>query len=121
MSAATLALVDRWATYYNDDVVRMVTDCYAPGCKVYPMGLGVIEGHAHLHKVEAAVLAQAPKRRMRIEHVHASGNVVCVEATLLDADRGADFALPFVAVLTVIDDRIVSDRTYADWSRWPGL
>jgi len=118
---ANLALVERWRDYYNDDVARMASECYAPDCTVYPMGIGAIEGRSALDRIEQIVLAKAPRRRMRIERCHAGGNVVCVEATLLDPDQGEDWSLPFVAVLTIHDGLIVTDRTYADWSRWPGL
>lgn len=118
---ALLALADRWRDLYNEDPARMVRDCYAPDCKVYPMGKGVIEGHAGLLHVEEVVLKQAPRRHMSVERRHVSDNIVCVEAVLRDPDRGADWALPFVAVLTVEDGRIAVDRSYADWSRWPGL
>jgi len=120
-TAQNLALAQRWMHYYNDDVTRMVNDCYAPDCKVYPMGMGCFEGQAALQKVEDAVLAKAPKRRFDIERAHASGDVVCVEAILRDADQGAEWSLPFIAVLTFRNGHIVTDRTYADWSRWPGL
>lgn len=118
---ANLALVERWRDYYNDDVARMASECYATDCTVYPMGVGAIEGQSALDQIERIVLAKAPRRRMRVERCHASGDVVCVEATLLDPDQGEDWVLPFVAVLTIRDGRIVTDRTYADWSRWPGL
>ncbi|MCC7121312.1 MAG: nuclear transport factor 2 family protein [Gammaproteobacteria bacterium] len=123
MSQATdpNALVDRWCTTYNEDVARMVGDCYAPDCVVHPMGLRAIEGQDMLLKVEQAVLRKAPRRRMRVERRHVCGNVACVEAVLLDPDRGDDWTLPFVAVLTIVDGRIAIDRTYADWRHWPGL
>lgn len=114
-------LVSRWETYYNEDAKRMVTECYATDCSVYPMGLGVINGHAALTAVEDKVLEKAPNRRMRVERTHTAGETICVEATLLDSDQGEDWSLPFVAVLSVANGRIVTDRTYADWSRWPGL
>jgi limonene-1,2-epoxide hydrolase len=116
-----LALVAHWRDCYNDDVARMVDECYAADCTVHPMGLAPIHGAAALHRVERSVLASAPRRRLRIERCHADGDTVCVEATLLDPDRGDDWALPFVAVLTFREGRIVSDRTYADWRHWPGL
>lgn len=119
--AALNTLVDRWRDTYNDDIPRMVGDCYAPGCVVYPMGLKPIEGQDMLLRVEEAVLKKAPRRRMRVDRRHVCGDVVCVEAVLLDPDQGADWSLPFVAVLSVADGRIVTDRTYADWQRWPGL
>ena len=118
---AVASLVERWAQYYNDDAARMVEECYAADCKVYPMGLGVIEGRGHLHKVEAAVLAKAPHRRLEVLRTHIAGDTVCVECELRDADRGDDWSVPFVAVLTVSDGMVITDRTYADWSRWPGL
>lgn len=118
---ANLDLVERWMDYYNDDVGRMVQECYAADCRIQPMGLGLIEGRAGLQKVEDAVLAKAPRRRLAIERTHASGDVVCVECVLSDPERGEEWSLPFVAILTIRDGRIANDRTYADWSRWPGL
>jgi limonene-1,2-epoxide hydrolase len=115
------ALVERWASFYNDDVTRMVRECYAEDCQVYPMGLGMIEGQAKLQKVEDAVLAQAPKRRLDIVRTHIADDTVCVEAELRDPDRGAEWRVPFIAVLTIRDGCVAVDRTYADWSRWPGL
>lgn len=117
---AVLALVSRWAEYYNDDVTRMVDECYAPDCQVEAMGMAKIDGQRALQKVEDAVLAKAPKRRLEIRQVHVAGTVATVECDLLNPDSGADWRLPFVAVLTVRDGRVVSDHTYADWSRWPG-
>ena len=118
---AIQALVERWAQYYNDDTTRMVQECYAEDCKVYPMGLDVIEGRKGLRKVEDAVLAKAPHRRLEILRTHIAGDTACVEAQLRDPDRGADWSVPFVAVLSIRAGEIITDRTYADWSRWPGL
>ena len=115
------ALIERWAQYYNDDATRMVQECYAEDCRVYPMGLGVIEGRKGLQKVEDAVLAKAPHRRLEVIRSHIAGDTACVECELRDADRGADWSVPFVAVLTIRDGEVITDRTYADWSRWPGL
>lgn len=115
------ALVERWAQFYNDDATRMVEECYAEDCKVYPMGLGVIEGRKGLQKVEDAVLATAPQRRLVVLRTHIAGDTACVECELRDASRGAEWSVPFVAVLTIRDGVVVTDRTYADWSRWPGL
>ena len=106
---------------YNNDIERFVPECYTPDCKVYAMGAGVIEGPGPFLEVERAVLAAAPKRYMRLEHLHASGDVVTVEVTLLDPDAGDDWAIPFVAVLVMRDGKIAIDRTYADYTNWPGL
>ena len=115
------ALVERWARFYNDDVTRMVRECYTADCQVHPMGLGLIEGQAQLQKVEDAVLAQAPHRHLDVIRTHIADDTVCVEAELRDPDRGAEWRVPFIAVLTIREGRVAIDRTYADWSRWPGL
>ena len=116
-----LELTRQWEKLYNEDADRMVLDCYASDCSVTPMGSETLHGHTVLRKVEQVVLAAAPRRRMRVDQRHAAGDTVVVEAVLLDPDQGGDWELPFVAVLTCKDGRIASDRTYADWSRWPGL
>ena len=118
---AIQTLVDNWAEYYNHDATRMVAECYAEDCTVYPMGMGAIKGRKGLQKVEDAVLAKAPHRRLDVLRTHIAGDTVCVECELRDPDRGADWSVPFVAVLTVRDGVVITDRTYADWSRWPGL
>ncbi len=112
---------ERYIELYNNDIERFVPECYTPDCTVYAMGSGVIEGAEPFLKVERAVLAAAPKRHMQLDHTHASGDVVTVEVTLLDPDAGEDWAIPFVAVLTMRDGKIAVDRTYADYTNWPGL
>lgn len=120
--AAHAQLVRNWETFYNENATRMVNECYAPDCDVRAMGLdGVIRGREMLQKVEDAVLAKAPKRRLEVTGTVESGDVVCVECVLRDPDRGADWALPFIAVLTIKDGLVVKDRTYADWKQWPGF
>lgn len=106
---------------YNNDVDRFVPECYTPDCTVYAMGAGAIEGAEQFLQVEHAVLEAAPKRYMRHDHMHASGDVVTVEVTLLDPDQGDDWSIPFVAVLVMRDGKIAIDRTYADFTHWPGL
>ncbi len=106
---------------YNNDIDRFVPECYTPDCQVYAMGAGAIEGAEQFLEVEHAVLKAAPNRRMRLDHLHASGDVVTVEVTLLDPDQGDDWSLPFVAVLVMQDGKIAIDRTYADYTDWPGL
>ena len=85
------------------------------------MGSGVIEGPEQFLQVERAVLAAAPKRYMRLEHLHASGDVVTMEVTLLDPDAGENWTIPFVAVLTMRDGKIAIDGSYAGYTNWRGL
>jgi hypothetical protein len=112
-----LALAEQWAEAFNNDVEKLITELYAPDC----LFSGVEFGHDRMLRFERRVLAAAPKRSMRIENTHAVGDVVTVEAVLLDPDRGADWKLPFCAVLTWRDGKVVSDNTYAELSRWPGM
>jgi ketosteroid isomerase-like protein len=119
--ARNLEVVKHWAETYNNDVERMVSECYAENCRVSSIFGGVtIEGHPRFQKLEQRVLKAAPRRKIRVEHTHAAGNVVVVEATLFDPDQGDDWKSPFCAVLTFKDGKIVEDRTYMDETRWPG-
>ncbi|MFN0091162.1 MAG: nuclear transport factor 2 family protein [Acidimicrobiales bacterium] len=115
---ANLALVERWADTFNNDVEQMVRGLYAPDARLG----GAVLGHDKLLKFEQRVLAAAPKRTMRIERTHVSGDdVVVVEATLFDPDQGEEWKLPFCVVLTFAGGKIVRDDTYTDFSRWPGM
>ncbi len=114
--------VMRWAQYYNaPDLVRFVYECYTPDCVAYAMGNVELGDSEVFLEAERQVLAAAPKRYMRLEHLSASGNHMTVECTLLDPDQGDDFAIPWVGVFTMRDGKIAIDRTYADWSKWPGV
>jgi hypothetical protein len=112
-----LALAEQWAEAFNSDVEKLITGLYAPDC----LFNGAQYGHERMLRFERRVLAAAPHRAIRIEKTHASGDVVTVEAVLVDPDRGADWKLPFCAVLTWRDGKVVSDNTYTDMSRWPGV
>jgi predicted SnoaL-like aldol condensation-catalyzing enzyme len=113
-----LKVAKHYENNYNTDIQRFVHECYAPDCEVNG---GVIRGHEQFVRVEKRVLTAAPRRRMRVHRTHAAGNVVVVEAALLDPDQGPDWQLPFCAVLTCRDGKIVTDWTYAEYSKWPGL
>ena len=117
-----LEVVKHWAETYNHDVERFVPDCYAENCSAASMLSGAkIEGRSRFLKLERRVLNLAPRRNIRIDHTHAAGDVVVVEATLFDPDQGDEWRSPFCAILTFKDGRIVEDRTYLDDTRWPGF
>ena len=116
-----IELTRQWEKLYNEDAERMALECYAVDCVVQAMGGEPIHGNEALRKLETVVDAAAPNRLMRVDHRHASGDVVIVEAVLHDPDKGADWNIPFIAVLTIRDGKIIIDRTYAHWNNWPGL
>ncbi len=113
-----IEVAKRYEDLYNTDIERFVHECYTSDCEVNG---GFIRGHEPFVKVERDVLEAAPKRKMRVDRRHATGNVVVVEAVLLDPDQGEDWNLPFCAVLTCRDGKIATDWTYAEFSKWPGL
>lgn len=117
---ANLALVEHWRDTYNTDVAKMVEDCYAPDALVEFTGASA-RGHTQFLKLETAIKTAAPGRRMRIDRICFSGDdVVVVEAVILDTAR-PDFFSPWAAILTIRDGKIVSDHTYLEPNRWPGI
>lgn len=116
-----LEAVERWARLYNEDVPRMVDECYAETFEVDVRGQFVMHRRDTFRRAEDAVVAAAPRRRMRIERTIARGDVVVVEAVLVDPDRGEDWQTPWCAVLHFRDGKILSDHTYLDAVRWPGF
>ena len=116
-----LALAKQYEELYNTDVERFVRECYAPDYTVYAMGGASYGGYERFVEIEQSVLRAAPQRKMRVERLHAAGEVVVVEAVIVDPERGSDWQLPFCAVLTCREGKIVTDRTYAEFTHWPGL
>lgn len=93
----------------------------AADCRVVCRGGGVIEGHEQFLEVERQALEIAPRRRMRLEHEHVTGQTVVMEITLLNPDAGEGWELPFVTILTMRNGKIAVDTSFADWSRWAGF
>jgi limonene-1,2-epoxide hydrolase len=116
-----LAVAQRYVELYNTDPERFVRECYHADYKVGVMGIGWYEGIDKFIAVEKAVWNAAPGRRMKVLQMHATDEVVVVEAAVTDPGKGADWELPFVAVLEIRGDKIAVDRTYADFKTWPGL
>lgn len=114
-------IAKRYVDLYNTDPDRFVRECYHDDFKVVAMGISEITGVDKFIAVEKAVLKAAPKRLMRVDKMHATDEVVVVEAAVVDAGKGADWEIPFCAVLVMRGDKIAIDRTYADYSQWPGL
>ncbi len=111
--ARNLAAVDHWEATYNDDVERMVDECYAPDCAVHNMLAGpdaVYHGREGLREIERLVQSRQVDRRMKVVSKFASGNRVAVEA------EGTFGEHRFAAcVILTFDDQglIQSDHTYS--------
>lgn len=115
-----LQLVRHWEHTYNTDVERLVLECYAPDAHLC-FNSAEVHGHEQLMRVCKGVFGACPTRRMRVDHVHFSGNdTVILEAAILDLAQ-PEFYSPFCTLLTIRGGRIVRDRTYLEPTRWPGL
>jgi len=109
----SLELSKLYEEYYNSDIEKFA-EIYAADCEING---GVYRGRDNLRKSEKAFLEYSPNRKMRVDKRHEVGNVVITQGVILDPDRGADWQVPFCAVLTCQDGKIASDFTYAEFSR----
>ena len=88
-----LDLAQRYENLYNTDIIKFIHECYTADCVVND---GLIRGYEQFIKVEESVLRAAPKRKMRVDHKYTDGNVVVVQAVLLDPDRDRFGSCPSV-------------------------
>ncbi|MGH8597217.1 MAG: nuclear transport factor 2 family protein, partial [Gammaproteobacteria bacterium] len=116
-----LEVVRHWEATYNEGPADVfIKESYAQDADVYFTGASA-HGHQQFIKLETAILAAAPGRKMRIDRILFSGDdIVIVEAVILDTAR-PEFFSPWVALLTIRDGKIVQDRTYLEPVRWPGI
>lgn len=121
-----LEAVQRWMHLYNTDVHRMVDESYAKDSAVYLMGVLTMktpeQTHADdFHGAEAAILKAAPDRQIRVERTLAKDDTVMVEGLFFGTDKnaGKKWEVPFCAVLTFRDGKIVLDHTYLDRANVP--
>lgn len=117
---AMLKVVDRWRDTYNNEVEKMILETYDKDASVNFTG-GSVQGQEQFMRLEKAIVAAAPGRRMRIDHVHFIGDdTTVVEAVILDTAR-PDYFSPWCALLSFRNGKIVQDRTYLEANRWPGI
>ncbi len=117
-----LEAVEKWKNLFNTDLSAMVSDSYTRDCVVHYMGLSTVEGSDAFLKVEQEVIAAIPDRAFRIDHTHATGDMVIVEAILTFTNADGEYIeTPFCGVLTFKDGKIATDRTYLDYGKIPGL
>jgi predicted SnoaL-like aldol condensation-catalyzing enzyme len=104
-----LAVVEKWVETWNEDVDRMVDECYSPDCVLTGMSSGmVLHGREELRSFEHDILAHAPARRMRVERMIATGDTVVVECEL----TGFTTRQLACMVLRLKDGLIMSDHSY---------
>jgi hypothetical protein len=128
-----VAKLERWRDLYNgDDMERFVREAYAPQFKVVNLDGSSWTGNStHRENIltnarvfiraEDFIKGAAPGRRIRFNRVIPAGNVITLEASLVDDDRPG-WELSWCGVYTFDDDgRIVSDHTYLNRHDWPGI
>lgn len=123
-----IAVVHRWLDLYNNDPERLVREIYASDTVVKTMGAGTYTGTNHFLQIERDVLKAAPRRKFRLNHVHADGNTCIVEVTLLNPDDkrfGDKYELHMAAIMEIENGQIKRDRSYhnigSEYPLWPGL
>ena len=72
-------------------------------------------------RAEVFIKDKAPGRRMTYRRLIPSGNIVTVEASIVDDSRES-WELSWCGIYTFdADGRIVSDHTYLNRHDWPGI
>ncbi len=101
-----------WEWTWNNDVMRMVDECYALNCEVIDMCRGrTFHGREELRAIEKQMIAADPTRRMRVTKKVASGDTVALEMDALWQD-GAAAAKASVFLTFDADGMIISDHSY---------
>lgn len=127
------ARLERWRDLFNSgDLERFVDEAYAPTFQVLNLdgsswtgssshGENVLEDRDRFLAAERWIRQAAPGRRIQFNRVVPAGDVVTLEASLIDADRPG-WELAWCGVYTFDEEgRIVSDHSYLNRSDWPGI
>jgi ketosteroid isomerase-like protein len=108
-----LERVRHWERTWNNDVMRMVDECYAPDCEVVDMfRQRTFKGREALREIEKQMMAADATRRMTITKAIASGDTVVVEVDAL-WQNGSVLAKGCVVLTYDADGMIVSDHSYS--------
>ncbi|MDE0511910.1 MAG: nuclear transport factor 2 family protein [Gammaproteobacteria bacterium] len=104
--------VKHWEWTWNNDVMRMVDECYAEDCEVTDMRRGrTFHGREELRLIEKQMKAADPSRRLTVVNMVAAGNTVGIELeTFYEGDKQTDKSCVF---LTFNEDGfIITDHSY---------
>ena len=105
-------LVKKWEWTWNNDVMRMVDECYAEDCEVSDMLRNrTFHGREELRFVEEQMMAIDASRRLTVVNMVAAGNTVAVEPN--GTRDGGRVLTKGCAILTFNDEGlIVIDHSY---------
>lgn len=128
-----MAAMERFRELYNgEDMERFVREAYAPDFHVLnldgsswtagaPNRQNLLDDADAFIRAEVFIKAAAPGRRMELRRVIPAGNVVTLEASVVD-DARPGWELSWCGVYTFDDrGRITSDHTYLNRADWPGI
>lgn len=128
-----VAAMERFRELYNgEDMERFVREAYAPSFHVLNLdGSSWTAGGANRQnllddpdgfiRAEVFIKAKAPGRRMVYRRVIPSGNVVTLEASIVDEARPG-WELSWCGIYTFDGEgRIISDHSYLNRNDWPGI
>jgi hypothetical protein len=128
-----VAAMERFRDLYNgDDMERFVREAYAPEFHVLNLdGSSWTAGGANRQnllqdpetfiRAEVFIKATAPGRRMEYRRVIPAGNVVTLEASIVDDGRPG-WELSWCGIYTFdAEGRIISDHSYLNRNDWPGI
>ena len=104
--------VKHWEWTWNNDVMRMVDECYAEDCEVSDMLRNrTFHGREELRLIEKQMMEIDATRKMTITRMVASGDTVAVEA---DASWGGGESVVKSSVFLTFnnDGLIVTDHSY---------
>jgi hypothetical protein len=128
-----VAAMERFRELYNgDDMERFVAESYAPSFHVLnldgsswtasrPTRRNLLTDLSAFIRAEVFIKNEAPGRHMVFRRLVPSGNVVTLEASIVDESRPG-WELSWCGIYTFDDQaRIISDHSYLNRRDWPGI
>ncbi len=128
-----VAAMNRFCALYNgEDMERFVAEAYAASFHVLnldgsswtasrPSRQNLLTDAGTFVRAETFIKATAPGRRMVYRRVVPAGNVVTLEASIVDESRPG-WELSWCGIYTFDGEgRIISDHSYLNRRDWPGI
>ena len=104
--------VEHWAWTWNNDVMRMVDECYAEDCEVTDMfRKRTFYGREELRMIEKQMIALDATRKMTVKKMVPCGDTVAVE---LEASFDGTVVSNCVFLTFNEDGLIVTDHSYGN-------